>query len=263
MTDWDAHGYARRSALQRAMAAEVLAALELRGDERVLDVGCGDGRITAEVAARLPRGSAVGVDASPAMVAFAAARPEAARPNLRFLEADARRLPFADAFDLALSFNALHWVPEPADALLAIRRALRPNGRAALRLVPVSARESLEDVAESARRAPRWSPHLEGFAAPYRHLAPDAFAALAESCGFRVLRLQAEEKAWDFGSRDAFLAYLGITLVAWTHRLPEPDRPAFVADVLDRYAPIAGDDHTFRFAQMDLLLAADAPRQGP
>jgi trans-aconitate 2-methyltransferase len=55
MTEWDAAGYARRSGLQAAMANEVLALLELDGSERILDVGCGDGRITAEIAARVPQ----------------------------------------------------------------------------------------------------------------------------------------------------------------------------------------------------------------
>lgn len=62
MTEWNAAEYARRSGLQEAMAEEVLALLDLGGSERVLDVGCGDGRITAEVAARVPQGAVVGVD---------------------------------------------------------------------------------------------------------------------------------------------------------------------------------------------------------
>ena len=57
MTEWDATNYARCSALQEAMAAQVLALLEFTGRERVLDIGCGDGRITAEIATRLPHGS--------------------------------------------------------------------------------------------------------------------------------------------------------------------------------------------------------------
>ena len=57
MTEWDAAEYSRRSALQEAMAEEVLALLDLKGSERVLDVGCGDGKITAEIATRVPRGS--------------------------------------------------------------------------------------------------------------------------------------------------------------------------------------------------------------
>ena len=54
MTEWNAELYRERSSLQQAMAAEVLQALELEGAERVLDVGCGDGRITAEIARRVP-----------------------------------------------------------------------------------------------------------------------------------------------------------------------------------------------------------------
>jgi len=95
MTEWDAAEYSRRSALQEAMAEEVLALLDLEGSERVLDVGCGDGKITAEIATRVPRGSVVGVDASEAMISFASGQfASAARPNLRFQLADARRLPF-------------------------------------------------------------------------------------------------------------------------------------------------------------------------
>ena len=71
MTEWNAAEYARRSGLQEAMAAEVLALLNLAGAERVLDIGCGDGKITAEVAARVPRGAVVGVDSSQDMIALA------------------------------------------------------------------------------------------------------------------------------------------------------------------------------------------------
>ena len=67
MTEWNAAEYARRSGLQEAMAAEVLALLNLAGAERVLDIGRGDGKITAEVGARVPRGAVVGVDSSQEM----------------------------------------------------------------------------------------------------------------------------------------------------------------------------------------------------
>src|ERR1700748_164374 len=73
MTEWNAAEYARLSALQAAMAEEVLALLRgrLRGDERVLDVGCGNGKVTREIAALVPQGSVVGVDASATMIEFA------------------------------------------------------------------------------------------------------------------------------------------------------------------------------------------------
>jgi ubiquinone/menaquinone biosynthesis C-methylase UbiE len=95
VTEWDASDYARISALQKVMADEALGLLNLDGSERVLDVGCGDGRITAEVAARVPRGSVVGIDPSAEMVEYARThRGTDEHLNLHFEVADARRLPF-------------------------------------------------------------------------------------------------------------------------------------------------------------------------
>jgi SAM-dependent methyltransferase len=73
VTDWSGHDYAEISSLQRAMAAEAVAALAFKPNDRVLDVGCGDGYITRSVAAMVPGGCAVGLDASPRMVAAALA----------------------------------------------------------------------------------------------------------------------------------------------------------------------------------------------
>src|SRR5438105_9185649 len=125
MTEWDAAEYFRRSSVQEAMAQEVLARLDLKGWERVLDVGCGDGKITAEIASRIPRGSVVGVDPSRDMISFAQSHfGPATRPTLRFEVADARCLPFQDEFDLVVSFNALHWIPDEDAALSSIHSAL-------------------------------------------------------------------------------------------------------------------------------------------
>ena len=130
MTEWNPSEYARISALQAAMAEEVLSLLDLKGAERVLDIGCGNGKTTAEIAARVPQGAVVGVDASAGMVAFAAAQSDPAlHPNLQFAVADARHLPYQHEFDLVVSFNALHWIPEQAQALQSIRSALKPAGR--------------------------------------------------------------------------------------------------------------------------------------
>src|SRR5438552_18696893 len=112
MTEWDAAEYSRRSSLQEAMAQEVLALLDLNGSERILDVGCGDGKITAEIASRASKGSVVGVDPSRDMISFAQGRfGPAILPNLRFLVADARRLPCKNEFDRVASFSSLHCCP--------------------------------------------------------------------------------------------------------------------------------------------------------
>ena len=261
MTEWDAGAYVERSSLQQAMAAEVLALLTLEGNERVLDVGCGDGRITAAVAARVPRGRVTGVDASQAMVDFARTHfGSEAQPELRFMRADARELPFREEFDLVLSCNALHWIPEQDIVLTAMRRALTPRGRAQLRLVPAGQRRSLEQVIEDTRRSARWRTYYQGFSDPYLHKTSEAYAELARRHGFRVRHQQTSAKVWDFGSHAAFVAFGEVTFAAWTERLPAVERLSFVEDVLTRYRAVAvdrpGEENCFKFYQMDLALDA-------
>src|SRR5271170_5090283 len=194
MTEWNASEYARISTLQAAMASEVLALLDLKGMERVLDVGCGNGKTTAEIAARLPQGSVVGVDASADMIAFAATH-EAVHSNLQFAVADARQLPYHDEFDLVVSFNALHWIPQQDLALRSIHSALKRDGLAQLRLVPKGERKSLEDVIEETRLSSRWAEYFANFHDPYLHLTPEQYAALAEQNGFEVRRQHTQAKA--------------------------------------------------------------------
>ena len=82
---WNAADYAANSVVQQTWARELIAKLNLRGDEHILDVGCGDGKVTAEIARSLPDGSVVGTDASAEMIAFAKKTfPPKKFPNLRF-----------------------------------------------------------------------------------------------------------------------------------------------------------------------------------
>lgn len=256
MTEWDAADYAQISALQKAMADEVLALLQLKGAERVLDVGCGDGKITAEIAARLRQGSVVGVDPSVKMIDYAQKQwGNSNGSNMRFEVGDARRLPFREEFDLVVSFNALHWIPEQEQALASIHAAMKPGAMAQLRFVPAGPRKSLEDVLRETWQSPRWAPQFNGFRQPYLHLSPEQYKALAEQAGLRVDSERVSDTSWNFGSRKAFRAFAEVTFVEWTHMLREEgDKDAFTNDVLDRYAQVAGDDSTFKFYQMDIRL---------
>jgi trans-aconitate 2-methyltransferase len=257
MTEWNAAAYVKRSGLQEAMAAEVLALLKLHGNERVLDIGCGDGRVSFEIASRVPDGSVLGVDASRDMIAFAAAH--AVRGNLRFEVANAANLSFRSEFDLIVSFNALHWLPDPDPPLRCIRDAMKPTGRAQLRLVPDGKRKSLETVLEETRRSPRWANYFQHFSDPYLHVTPEQYAAAAARNGLRVEELHTSTKSWDFQTRENFFAFGSVTFVEWTRCLPDSEKTDFVSDVLDRYKGVAADTpaetHRFKFYQLDIALA--------
>ena len=149
MSEWNADEYHRISALQKAMADERLASLTLKGSERILDIGCGDGKITAAVARRVPHGSVLGIDASREMIAFASSN--FLQDNLHFENVDVRALTRRDEFDLILSFNALHWVVDQAAALRTIHTALKPTGRAILQFIPDRGGTTIEDMFEDVR----------------------------------------------------------------------------------------------------------------
>ena len=259
MTEWNAADYERISGLQLAMAEEVLAALDLNGARRVLDVGCGNGKITAEIAARVPHATVLGVDPSHEMIEFASGHySQAIHPNLRFEIADARNLPYREEFDLVVSFNALHWVPRQEEALQSIYAAMKSDASAQLRMVCKGRRKSLEHVLEETRLSPRWAQYFEQFHTPYLHLTPEAYSELAGRNGLRVIHIRNQDKSWDFKTRSAFEAFGSVTFVEWTRLLPAQEMSNFVRDVLDRYRLVAsenpGEENTFKFYQMDIAL---------
>jgi trans-aconitate 2-methyltransferase len=259
MTEWNAADYERISGLQQAMAEEVLALLDFKGAERILDVGCGNGKITAEIATRVPQGSVLGVDPSHEMITFASGHyGAAAYPDLRFEIADARSLPYREEFDVVVSFNALHWIRQQGEALQSIYAALKPGARAQLRLVCKGERRSLEHVLEETCFSPRWVQYYQGFHQPYLHLTPEQYSDLAARNGLQVTDVETEDKSWDFKSRSAFEAFGEVTFVEWTRVLPAQEELNFTVDVLDRYREVAcqrpGEENTFKFYQMNISL---------
>jgi trans-aconitate 2-methyltransferase len=113
-------------------------------------------------------------------------------------------------------------------------------------------------VIEEVRASEGWANCFVGFRRPYRHPTADESGSLAGRSGLHVDGLHVQDKAWDFGSRDSFVAFCRATLVNWTGRLPEDRRGPFIVEVLDRYRPVAAKNpdeaNTFRFSQTDVSL---------
>jgi len=119
-------------------------------------------------------------------------------------------------------------------------------------------------VIEETRLSSAWTRYFQEFHDPYLHLTAEEYREMAERNGLQVHHIHTEDKAWDFGSRAAFLAFGTVTFVEWTRVLPQDARLAFVADVLDRYrqqvADKPGEENTFKFYQMDVTLSHSARR---
>lgn len=126
--EWNSDAYHRLSGPQVSWGKKVLSRLRLRGDEIVLDAGCGTGRLTADLLEALPRGRVVGIDLSQNMLG--AAREHLARFGARvsFAVCDLLQLPFQRAFDGIVSTAAFHWVLDHDRLFANLYNALIPGG---------------------------------------------------------------------------------------------------------------------------------------
>lgn len=120
---WDASLYDEKHSFVWKMAAALLELLDAKADEHILDIGCGTGHLTAQIAAL--GAHVTGVDRSAEMIQLA----RVAHPSLHFAVADARELAFAQTFDAVFSNATLHWIRDPERVVIAIASALRPGGR--------------------------------------------------------------------------------------------------------------------------------------
>lgn len=235
--EWDPADYAANSAAQLAWARELIARLELRGDERVLDVGCGDGKVTAEIARALPRGEIIGVDGSAEMIRFASATfPQSQFANLEFQSMDARELHCRQPFDILFSNATLHWVDDHPAFLRGAAACLKSGGRL---VVSCGGKGNAQDVFAALRATLRLQPWRERFRnlkAPYFFHRPEDYEKWLPRFGFKAHSVRLANKPVAFPGRAGLAAWIRTTWLPYTQRVPAGQREAFIAEVVERFA---------------------------
>jgi trans-aconitate 2-methyltransferase len=233
---WNAAEYAANSSVQQSWARELIAKLELQGNEHILDVGCGDGKVTAEIARAVPKGSATGIDASAEMISFAEKTfPQSRVPNLEFQVMDAREIKVARNFDLVFSNAALHWVDDHQKFLAGAASALKPGGRL---VVSCGGKGNAQDVFVALRpelRAKAWREFFRQIPEPYFFYAPDEYKKWLAKAGFKTRAVRLTPKDAIYPGVDGFAAWMRTTWIPYVQRLPENVREEFIAAVTRRY----------------------------
>jgi trans-aconitate 2-methyltransferase len=234
--NWNAGDYAKHSSAQLAWAQELMGKLALKGTESVLDIGCGDGKISALLAHAVPEGTVLGIDLSADMIGHARAQyPPKDYPNLSFLQMDATNIHIPDKqFNLAFSTATLHWIKDHIAILLGVRAHLRPDGRILFQMGGRGNGAEVFDIAETVLHGPRWKRYFEDFTPPYHFYGPEHYEAWLPRCGFRPLRIELFPKDMRH-TLEGFSGWLRTTWFPLTDRLPEELRSGLLSEMADAF----------------------------
>jgi trans-aconitate 2-methyltransferase len=230
--EWDAGTYDRVSGPQKDWSGAVIDRLELAGDEVVLDAGCGSGRVTEELLARLPRGRVIAADGSAAMV-------EAARERLgdrvELIHADLLRLELPEPVDVVFSNAVFHWIDDHPALFRRLAALLRPGGRLEAQCGGEgNVARFYAAAAQAAEADERFRSHLEGFSPTYFAGPRETEARLAEA-GFTEILCGLEPRPVRPDEPGAFIET--VCLGPHLDRLPEELRRPYLEAVLELIGP--------------------------
>lgn len=233
---WDAADYEKYSSPQHQWARDVLRAIDFVGDECVLDIGCGDGKVTAELAAFVPQGSVLGIDSSDEMIQFARERfPTSHFPNLQFRLQDATHLAYDREFDLIVSFASLHWVRDHIAVLNGIKRGLRPHGRVALQFGGKGNAASLIGIANEIITHERWRSYFVGFTDPWAFYSVEQYMSFLACVGLAARRVELIPKDMVHHGKEELKDWVSTVFLPYTERLPEVLREDLIEEIAVTY----------------------------
>ena len=254
---WDPRLYAEGSDFQWRIATRLQDTLELKETRRLLDVGCGDGRLTHRIAASYPTLQVVGLDKSGSMVAHARSR-YGHRSNLRFEVGDIETYQASLGFDIIHSFWALSWLQDHEAAARSMVQVLAPGGRLLL-LIPLNNRHLYQSV-EKIQSSPVWAGSLAGLANPVNSASLELYLEVYTKLGFAPTAIRHVRYAHSFPGPEP----LGRYFKGWlphVHRLPIGQRAALILDLITVYnqelAATGDPEHSIRF---DCVLVQGALR---
>jgi len=257
--EWDASAYHRVSSPQLNWGKKVLSTLQLRGDELLMDAGCGSGRLTAELLENLPKGRVVGVDLSQNMVATA-------RDHLRsqfgsraqFVAADLQDLPFERAFDGIFSTAAFHWVPDHLRLFRSMARTLRPGGwlRAQCGGGPNLAR--LRERMDALISSPKYTRFFAHFCNPWIFNDAETAADLMRQAGFVEVETSLEPAPTVLEDLDSYSEFVR-TVILRLHLQQIPDASLCSEFLAELARQAAQDDPPFSLDYWRLNLTGKVP----
>ncbi len=236
--EWDAETYHRVASPQTEWGRRLLAGLALNGDERVIDAGCGTGRLTGGLLERLPRGRLIAIDRSDNMLQVARQH-LSPRYNGRvtFVQADLSSLALGSWADLIFSTATFHWVRDHHALFAALHRALRPGGRLVAQCGGGPNLAGLLGRAATLMRQPQYAPFFGGWTGPWEFADARTTAERLRASGFTDVHTSLEPAPVTLADGPTFEEFLRCVIVRpHLERLPEFRRRHFVHHLAEQSA---------------------------
>jgi trans-aconitate 2-methyltransferase len=230
--EFDGKKYEKASAHQKEWGAALIGELNLRGTECVLDLGCGDGALTEQIAGLVPHGRVVGIDASRGMIETALPK---TRDNLRFILMDINTIGFQEEFDAVFSNATLHWIKDHKRLLQRIQSCLRNGGRLRFNFAGEGNCSHFFSVIREAMSLGEFSAWFANFQWPWYMPPPDEYMSLVKEVGFHEAQVWGENADRYFPDVDSMVRWVDQpSLVPFLPCIPEKQRAGFRAWVVKR-----------------------------
>ena len=205
--EFDGKRYQQASSHQKEWGLRLIQELNVGGDEEILDLGCGDGGLTARLAGLVPRGRVLGIDASAGMIA-AAREHQASAANLAFSLADITELDFDSEFDIVFSNATLHWVKDHEPALRNLYRSLKPGGVLRVNFAADGNCSRFFKAIRQAMLQPSFAQYFSHFDWPWFMPAIDEYNALVHRLPFAEVRVWGENADRFFPNEEALIKWI-------------------------------------------------------
>jgi trans-aconitate 2-methyltransferase len=258
MSDWDASSYHRISEPQFDWGQRVIGRLRPREGERILDLGCGTGRLTVQIAAAVDGGRVVGLDRSGAMIAVARdASAETGTAVLSFVQGDGTALPFGSVFDAVFSAATLHWIHDHQAVFDGVFVALTATGRFVAQCGGAGNLHRLLERAGRLMSTEPYAPSFRGWEEPWNFAGAETTARRLSAAGFVDVQTSIEPAPVDLRDAKAFAEFIAVVCIRHhLDRLPPDLREPFTAQLTGAYR---GDNPPFVLDYQRLNIDARKP----